>query len=84
MLSLSLSPVSVVFLAVEAVPVNFSELDPGAVEEVGVDLLEAQHAADQLLVEEVVAVHGLGDDNGHLRGDKLNVRVALSRRDGGT
>lgn len=71
------SPVDVELLSVEAVPVDFLELDPGAVEQIGVDLVEAEHAADELLVEQVVAVHRLGHDHRHLGRHELHVGVAL-------
>lgn len=72
------SPVSVILLSVEAVPIDFSELNPGAVEQVWMDLVEPQHAADKLLVKQKVAVHGLGHDKSHLRRHELHVSVALA------
>lgn len=76
-LDFTTSPVSVILLSIEAVPVHFPELDACPVEEVGVDLVEPKHAADELLVEQKVAVHGVSHDAGHLRGDELHIRVAL-------
>lgn len=65
--TLKQSPVRVVLLTIQAVPVDLSEFDARTIEEIRVDFVEAEHAADDLLVEKVVAVHGLRHDACHLR-----------------